>query len=283
MKTFKIHSVHLSPEWPAPWTSRDYWVAHELGEALHRAGARMVIGDADIDIWMWGWIETAVNPRDNNIMFVFGHPAMLVDMLAERRDEMSDAFAKWFVASSKFSEHLKERFGLDTELALLPGPSRPSISYEPTYDLAHVGNIDPRKRRKVLATSLRSHSSIVYGRGWDSLLGRHAGDYVHWSKLGEVWNSARIVLHSAHVDMVRWGFTADAVLDAITNSEALVLADSLPKSNPGHWQTGPALRAAVEECLADPTLLRERALTQRSLLSDLDNYDVLAQRFLECA
>jgi hypothetical protein len=242
------------------------------------------MGDADLDIWMWGWIETPINPSANNVIFVFGHPAMLLSTLTKQGQEMREAFTKWFVASDKFVEHLKAQFNIEADSIPLPAPPRPFTPYNPTFDLAHVGNIDYRKRRGMLAPHLNKYNSVVYGPGWASVINNssHKGDYIHWDWLGEVWNSAKIILHSAHEDMVEWGFTADSALDAIVNSEALVLADSLPSDMVGHWQTELDLQTAVDKHLADPQLREKAALAQRASLLSMIDYDDLAETFLKC-
>ena len=83
--------------------------------------------------------------------------------------------------------------------------------------------------------------------------------------------------------MVEWDFIADSALDAIVNSEALVLADSLPPSVPGRWQTELDLQIAVDKYMNDKSSREKSASEQRDLLSDLIDYDELAERFLECA
>jgi len=245
------------------------------------------MGDADIDIWMWGWIETPINVDNNNIMFMFGHPAMMLEFLNKSAEGIKVAFKKWFVSSKQFSTHMKKEFKIDSEFLQLPAPVRPPVEYNPKVDLSHVGNTDMKKRRHLISDPLKNHTSIVYGPGWDTIIPNWRGEYIHWDHLHEVWQHSKIVLHSEHEDMMEWGFVADSVLDAILNSDAVVLGDSplqnLHADEDMVWKTVYDLESKIDKLLKDETLLKETATKQRERFSAFHGYDYAAKRLLECA
>ena len=101
MKKFKLHSPHLTCGWPKPWTSRDYWVTHTLGEALTDAGGRAVYGDADIDVYLWGVVNEPVNLAHTNALWIIGNPSGLLDLLRKNQQLVKSAFRYYFCASTQ--------------------------------------------------------------------------------------------------------------------------------------------------------------------------------------
>lgn len=272
MIKFKLHSAHQTCKWPVPWTTRDYWVAHTLGEMMTDSGGRIVYGDADIDIYLFGFINEDVNPNHNNILWVIGHPQNLLDLLKRKPGIINRLFRHVFCSSVNFCERLQNEYDVDAKWLVAPPPPRKGSdsSVCAKYQLAFVGNADQNKSRHKLAPIFSEFQSIVYGARWGSLLPKSIwrGNYIPWEKLPEIWNSASIVPYSTHEDMRQEGFVADACLDAMTNSNALVLPDknqgfgSLGLDTP-QWETEEELRELVKYYLNDELNRRHLADNQK--------------------
>lgn len=290
MISFKIHSPHQTSGWSAPWQTRDYWVAHTLGEEMTSAGGRIVYGDSDIDIYLWGYINEDVNPLHNNILWVIGHPQNILDFLKEKPRIVTSVFRHIFCASKSFCERLRNEFNIDAKYLVLPAPTRPgcTVEYDAEFDIAFVGNADEDKGRRKLLPLLEDSNSVVYGGAWESLLTGTAchGKYIPWCELPNVWNSARIVPYSTYEDMRQGGFVADACLDAMVNSSALVLPDrnsgfeDLGVDAP-QWDTEDELRDLVSYYLREASH-RQQLSRHQGKAASVFTYNYAARMLLSC-
>jgi hypothetical protein len=290
MIKFKLHSAHQTSNWSAPWTSRDYWVAHTLGEVMTDSGGQIVYGDADIDIYLLGHINEKVNPKHNNILWVIGHPQNMLGLLARNPGIINRLFRHVFCSSVNFCERLQNEYDVDAKWLVAPPPPRkgPDSPVAAKYQLAFVGNADQNKSRHKLAPIFSEFQSIVYGSMWDSFLQKPVwrGNYIPWERLPEIWNSASIVPYSTHEDMRQEGFVADACLDAMAHSNALVLPDrnkgfgSLGLETP-QWETEEELRELVKYYLNDE-LNRRRLADNQKKGALAFTYKHVANVFLSC-
>ena len=289
MTTVKVHANYQTARWVEPWTSRDYWLTHCLGEALKKEGGDLVYGDADIECYLWGWIERPVNGNLKNVLWIVGHPDMFLAAYNKDRTAFQGAFVKVFCSSKRFCYRLKKEFGIDAEWLVCPAPNRPPCAYDPVRELAFVGNADPRKNRPALAPVLDSHDSLVYGGGWQALLknGSFRATYTKFVNLPYIWNSARIVPYSHHEDMRREGFVADAALDVCVNSGALLLSDhnegwydlGLSDEDMCTWTTSEKLKEEVKWLLVDEPDRERTALAMKKVASKF-TYSHVAQTLL---
>lgn len=268
-----------------PWEWRDYWVKTRLGDALHDAGAQVVFGEADLDIWLWGWNPHVVPEDSHNVLWLISHPELLI----AHGPIIRRAFQKVFCSSALFMDKLRE-IDMKAELLICPPPRRVLCATpDPVYELTFVGNADPRKNRPALVPVLRNHKSMVYGKGWGVLLKEKqwGGNYVAFQKLHEVWGNSAIVPYSHHIDMRQHGFVADSALDVIVNSEALLISDK----NPGwealglpvpEWESTEDLERLVTQFLAEPKELQARiTFLKEKARFVLPTYEDAAKAFLE--
>jgi hypothetical protein len=207
---------------------RDAWVRSTLVEALKAEGADYSAEPVcDLNIYLHGWVNRPIDPKQNNVLWLIGHPDIFLEILEKQRREFLSAFSRIFCASLRFCEKLRREHKVEAEWLVCPPPPRGDCMYRPVHELAFVGNCDPAKSRPKLTGVLRAHDSVVYGAGWRKALNNShwRADYIDFAQLDQVWNSAQIVPYSTHEDMRREGFVADACLDAMANSGALVLPD----------------------------------------------------------
>jgi hypothetical protein len=290
MKTFKLHSPHQTCGWPKPWVSRDYWVAHTLGEALTDAGGRAVYGDSDIDVYLWGCVNEPVNQEHTNVLWIIGNPKGLISLLVKQPRLVKAAFNHVFCASARFGDRLKKEYDIDAKWLVCPSPPRiaTNLKIAERYEMAFAGNADPAKGRLVLASVLSNHNSVVWGEGWGGLLPGSVwrGEYIHWKNLGRVWDSAKIVPYSAHQDMQQEGFVADSCLDTMVNSSALVL----PAKNPGflelgietpQWETEEELESLAGYYLQNESQRKHMASEQKRMAGKF-NYAHVAREIFSC-
>ena len=154
---------------------------------------------------------------------------MLIEQIEKVPSLLQRIFNKVYCSSKSFIKDILEPAGVEAEWLVCPPPDRNGFGEvaEQDLELAFIGNADPAKDRNLLTPVFNNHKSGVYGGGWGELLedGRFLGDYLEWLKLPELWNRAKIVPYSTHRDMKEYGFVADACLDVMANSNALVLPD----------------------------------------------------------
>lgn len=287
MITAKVHAPSDTAHFD--WMWRDYWVKHCLSLALQEAGARVVTGDADLDIYLWGWTVRPINlQRPCTVIWVIGHPERLLTNVRAAPALFRRTFSAVFCSSKAFCTKLAREHGLEAEWLVCPAPERPPTAYRPTVDLAFVGDANRRKNRHLLASVLNAHESVVWGQGWRELTPRAArGDYIHWNQLPEVWSSARLVPYSHHQDMAAEGFVADAALDVAVNSEALVVPDfseglrDVFGASVRSWTSEQGLQALVRDLLND-TRRAEVAASMRASAARF-TYAHAARRLIEAA
>jgi len=281
MATFKIYSPSDGALGEHTW--RDFWIRAELADALVDAGASITYGEADVNLYLWGWVNRPIRAEQNNILWVVSHP----DLLLQNIEVIKQGFRKIYCSSSRFCRRLKVEHQIDAEWLIAPAPSRPAIEYNPDHELSFVGNADPAKNRPALASVLRSHNSLVWGGGWKDLVGSSfMGDYIPFPDLSTVWNRSYIVPYSHHADMLREGFVADAALDVAANSGALLVSDDNPGFkdifNPAKypkWKDAGGLSRAVSYYLShEPERAEKAAGMQRA--AQMFTYEWAAQRLL---
>ena len=196
---------------------RDYFVKEALTQALQDKGYRYSFTAPDVSIWVWGWISRPILPGPRHILWVIGHP----DALMPHIEEISQiSWAGIFCASKSFTKILADRLGKPVEWLPCPGADRGSFSHKPMFELSFVGNSDPAKGRDTLVPVFNRYSSNVVGNF------PNATPFVSWPGMQDVFNSGKIIPYTHHKDMSREGFVADAALDMMKNSGALVLSDA---------------------------------------------------------
>jgi hypothetical protein len=290
MPTFKIHSNADTAQFALPWCSRDYWVKHSLGVAMHAHGGKMTYGNANLDVWMWGWINKIVDPEATNVLWIIGHPQLFLNSI-ESFNSSREFWKTVFCSSKRFCTLLKREHGIDAEWLVLPAPgpeARDRADHEPfdEHDLGFIGNADPAKSRGDVAKALQANDSAVYGPGWRGIVDKEKikGDFLKWDNLPAFWDAAKIVPYSTHKDMRRQGFIADSVLDTMVNSHALVIPDNCAWDDYGFenlksWENNISLEQHVKTYLADP-VLRKEAAVRHSLVAQQYTYEYVAMRLL---
>lgn len=210
----RVHSPADTAVDPMPW--RDARIKDCLCRTLSGVGHQLVCEGADIDIWIWGWTARAVDPEARHVFWAIGHP----DMLQKNLPHLRRLNARNCSASKSFAEFL-DSAGLASGWLPCPAPISPKIPYEPTHQVAFVGNSDQAKKRPCLVPVFKKFKSLVYGP-WQDLA---TAGLIPWNQMHEPWNRALVVPYSHHRDMAVRVFVADAALDVIVNSEALLLSD----------------------------------------------------------
>ena len=222
MSILNSKNVSFSINTPADTASdcllwRDYFVKEALSSVLQGMGYRYSHTSPDVIVWLWGWISRPILPGSKHILWVIGHP----DMLQTHIEEISQVqWAGVYSASLPYCEYLSNKLDREVEWLPCPGADRSPFIHKPEFDLSFVGNADPAKGRDILVPVFNRYSSNVVGNF------PNATPYVSWTAMQDVFNSAKIIPYTHHKDMSREGFVADAVLDMMKNSGALVLSDS---------------------------------------------------------
>jgi hypothetical protein len=214
---------------------RDAWVKEALTRALSSDGYEYSFTNPDINIWIWGWINRPILPGPSNILWIVGHPELLEKHLEEIR---AITWRGIFCSSRSYTKKLKDQ-GIEVEFLLCPPPIRRSFTHKPSYEVAFVGNADPKKGRGSLIPVFSRYESHVIGNFPNANLHE-----ISWDGMQEVWNSAKIVPYTHHIDMSREGFAAESAMDTMINSGALLLSDK----NSG-WEdlNIPAMQWSTEE------------------------------------
>ncbi len=195
---------------------RDSQVKDALMRELQLRGHTVSDVNPKVAIWLWGWIAKPILPTSKHILWVIGHP----DKILPHVEEISQiSWAGIFCASKSFSQILADKISQPVEWLPCPGADRPPFSHKPEFDLAFVGNSDPAKNRGTLVPVFNRYSSNVVGNF------PNATPFVTWPGMQDVFNSGKVIPYTHHADMSREGFVADAVLDMMKNSGALVLSD----------------------------------------------------------
>ena len=196
---------------------RDSRVKEALSQELQKRGHSYSHLDSDVVIWLWGWISRPILPGPKHILWVIGHP----DPLIPHIEEISQInWAGIYCASKSFTKILANKLSLPVEWLPCPGADRLPFSHKPEFNLAFVGNSDPGKGRDVLIPVFNRYSSNVVGNF------PGATPSISWPGMQDIFNSGKIIPYTHHKDMSREGFVADAVLDMMKNSGALVLSDA---------------------------------------------------------
>lgn len=221
MASFRIHAPSDTAPQPRFW--RDARVKDQLSRAIQRVrGDIPQYEDADVEVYLWGWTTQEIDPSKVNVLWVIGHPDLLLSHSSELRNI---PWRNVFCASKRFCSKVEAALGVkNVEYLPCPAPYRES-SPPPSrieFDLSFIGNKDPAKNRHLMEKAFEEFPSLVYGPGWEEL-GR--GEYIDWRDFPSVWNNSLITPYTHHKDMAREGFVADAALDAIVHSNALLISD----------------------------------------------------------
>ena len=196
---------------------RDYRLKEALSLALQSRGYTYSFTDPSLCVWLWGWIQRPILPGPGHILWVIGHP----DFLQDHIEQVSQVqWARVYCASLPYCEKLSFQMDREVEWLPCPGADRPPFSHKGQYDLSFVGNADPSKGRDLLVPVFNKYSSNVVGNF------PGATPHISWPGMQDVFNSGKIIPYTHHKDMSREGFVADAVLDMMKNSGALVLSDT---------------------------------------------------------
>ncbi|MHC4811754.1 MAG: CgeB family protein [Planctomycetota bacterium] len=256
-----------SDDYPGSQLWRDDQVRKALSTRLSARGHAMVTEDPEVDLWLCGWMVRTPDPAIKNIVWLMGHPDRFLEALPTLE---TLPLLRIFCASQTFAAQLAAK-GLDAHDLPCPPPDRPRITYSPKYALAFVGNADPRKRRPMLRSCFNEFPSLVIGQGW----GDDYAEFTDWDGLHLAWNQARIVPYTHHMDMAREGFVAEAALDVMANSGALLLSDhNHGWENLGipvpQWKTEAELRAMIVHYLEDERDRARLALECQEKARELD-------------
>lgn len=226
---------------------RDYHVKEALTQALQDRGYRYSHAAPDVTVWIWGWMVKPILPGSKHILWIIGHPTLLQKHLEELR---AISWAAIYCSSKSFCDKLAKQ-DIHAEWMVCPGADRPAFQHKPEFDLSFVGNADPAKQRDLLIPVFSRYKSNVVGPFPNASL-----PHISWEGMQEVYNSGKLLPYSHHKDMSEEGFVADAVLDVMKNSGALVISDvnsgfadlGIPVPQ---WSTSPELYNLIDRYLKD--------------------------------
>lgn len=217
--------VVAAPKGPDGARWGDTWFAHDLVDALERAGeqARVVHrggGTAegrehdDVVVVLRG-LRRFVPRRGGAtwLLWVISHPELV------EADEPAQ-YDGVFAASEHWSRAQSDEFGVPVTPLLQatnPGRFRPTAAVADSGDpLLFVGSTRGEYRPVVRAAVDAGLDVSVYGVGWDEYLppDRIRGEFIDNADLPAAYASAGVVLNDHWADMAREGFLSNRLFDA---------------------------------------------------------------------